>query len=155
MPNEKGKRNMNAFMFISITILVWGVAALFDKLALDKGEPIIGLEIRTFVVFITLTIIVILSGKVNPLIQLIRNDTRSTLFFVLSGLSAGLLGMLTYYAALCLVPVSQVVPMTFSYPLIAAVLGIIFLKEPFSLPRLAVILLIIAGIYLIQIKNNI
>lgn len=146
---------MNAIVFISITIVVWGIAALFDKLALDKGEPIIGLEIRSFVVFTTLTIIVILSGKVNPLIQLIGNDTRSVLFFVISGFLAGLIGMFTYYAALRLAPVSQVVPMTSSYPLIAALLGILFLKESITLPRLAGILLIIAGIFLMQTKNNI
>jgi transporter family protein len=143
---------MSALLLISITIIVWGVAAVMDKLALKQGDPLLGLTIRAITVLVMLLAFIIANGKIRALISLVQNDTRSTLFFMLSGLLAGFVGMLTYYGALRLAPVSQVVPVTSAYPLVVALLSVLFLGEQLSFLRLLGIILIISGVYLIQGK---
>lgn len=145
---------ITVIILIGISVLGWGIAPVVDKLALKGSEPLIGLTVRGVAVLLTLLAAVIINGKTQNLIFLVRTDMRSTLLFALSGLLAGFIAMLTYYAALQLAPTTKVVPVTSIYPLVTALLGILLLKEHMSAVQIAGVLLIVAGVYLVQLKIN-
>jgi transporter family protein len=143
-----------AILFITIAIFGWGVAAVFDKMALKTGDSLTGLTIRAAAVFIAMALLAVFSGKTQSIITLIRSDTRITLYFVASGILAGFIAMVAYYAALRLAPSSQVVPISSAYPLITALFAMFLLKETVSVQQWLGILLIMIGIYLVQVKPN-
>lgn len=143
---------MSVVVLIIISVMVGGIAAIFDKMALKDGSPIIGLTLRALTVIIMLVGAVIFTGKTRELISCVQNDSRSALFFAISGLLAGFIGMITYYGALKQAPASVVVPLSSTYPLVTAILGMVLLKESFSFERLIGVLLIVIGIYLVQSK---
>ncbi|MBI4833697.1 MAG: EamA family transporter [Planctomycetes bacterium] len=141
-----------AIIFIIIAIFGWGIAAVFDKMALKTGDSFSGLTIRAAVVFVTMALLAVFSGKSQSIITLVRSDMRSTLYFAASGILAGFIAMVAYYAALRLAPSSQVVPISSAYPLVTALFAMFLLKETVSVQQWLGILLIMIGIYLVQVK---
>jgi transporter family protein len=144
---------METMLYIIVAIMFWGIGGVFDKLSMNKGEPITGMAIRSFVVFVSLVAIIAFSGKTGLLISTVRNDAKTTLYFAISGICAGLIAMLAYFAALRLAPASQVIPVTSIYPLITVLLCVLFLKERLATIQSFGILLVIAGVYLVQLKK--
>jgi transporter family protein len=145
---------VTVIILIGISVLGWGIAPVVDKLALKESDPLIGLTVRGIAVLFTLLAAVIINGKTHALVSLVQNDMRATLLFILSGLLAGVIAMLTYYGALQLAPTTRVVPITSIYPLVTALLGILLLKEHMSIAQIAGVLLIVAGVYMVQLKIN-
>ncbi len=74
---------------------------------------------------------------------------RSALFFGLSGICGGVIGLWTYYHALRLGGASLVVPITATYPLVTAILSWALLQEAFTFPRLIGTVLIVTGVWLV------
>jgi len=134
-----------AYFFIFLTVVLWGLAPILDKFALKEASPFSGLIIRTLAVAGGLLFLCPVFFKYK-----IKITASSIFFFALSGLCAGLLGMITYYSALKRLPASVVVPLCSTYPLISAILGILILKEEFTLLRFIGILLIISGVWLVK-----
>ncbi|MFA5795429.1 MAG: EamA family transporter [Candidatus Brocadiia bacterium] len=145
---------VKVIVFLGIAILGWGIAAVIDKLALKQGEPLIGLTVRAAAILFMLITAIIINGKTKELVSFVQNDMRSVVLFSLSGLLSGFIAMLAYYAALQLAPASKVVPISSIYPLVTALLGIFLLKEYMSIIQMAGVLLVVAGVYLIQFKIN-
>lgn len=141
---------MSAYLFVMITVLLWGGAAIVDKKALNLGDPFIGVTIRSLTVTTACLIMIIFTGRTKALTSVGLNPG---LFFALSGIMAGFLAMFTYYSALKLEPASKIVPLASTYPLIAAILGFIILKEKVSLERVVGVVLIVSGIYLVQMRK--
>ncbi len=139
---------MLAYLFIVLTVLFWGTAPLFDKLALKEAPPLSGLIIRSIAVFSSLIILSFFMKK--DFFGSFKLSYKVILLFSLSGIFAGLLGMLTYYSALKSLPSSVVVPLCSVYPLVTAILGMLLLAEGFSWLRLLGVILIIIGIWLVK-----
>lgn len=136
------------YFFIALTVLFWGTASIFDKIALKEANPMAGIVIRSIMVFASL---VLLNFFIKDLFAVsFKLSSKTILFFCLSGLFAGLLGMFTYYTALRSLPVSVVVPLCSVYPLIAALLGMLILHEGFNLAKLAGVIFIILGVWLVK-----
>jgi len=138
---------MKLMTFLFLTIFFWGVAAIFDKLALGKASPFAGLMVRQFLLSSILFLLAISSGRLGSLLAL---EGRSILFFGLSGICGGAAGLWTYYQALRLGGASLVVPITAAYPLITALLSWIILQESFTVSRLIGTVLIVLGIWLVK-----
>ena len=138
---------MEGYLFIFLTVVFWGVTALIDKVALKHAVPLQGLFIRSCAVFV----VIVTSFFVTGLYKGVQLLPRRTIFlFLLSGLLAGGLGMFTYYGALKRLPSSLVVPLCATYPLLTAVLAVVFLKEELSLLRFLGIIFIIVGIWMVK-----
>lgn len=137
-----------SYIFIILTIFFWGSAAVCDKVALREAHPLSGLAIRSTAVIIAILLSGVFIRKMFTVPT--KLPSRSILLFILSGLFAGFFGMLTYYSALKKLPTSVVVPLCSVYPLIAALLGTIILKEEFSLIKLLGVILIILGVWLVK-----
>lgn len=136
-------------LFLVLTALFWGLAPIFDKIAVTNIHVLPALTFRSIVVTLFLLVATFIYGKSDVLFNM---GVKSTLALSGSALSAGLLGMLTYYSALRLGPTSKIVPLAATYPLITALLGMVFLGETVTSWRLFGIILIIVGIWLVLIK---
>ena len=129
-----------------LTIIFWGVTPILEKAGLKSVDPFTGLFIRSCAVFGILATIFISSGRLKLVGKV---PPKIIILFILSGISAGLLGMWSYYKVLKVNPASKIVPLTAAYPLFAAFLSVIILKENVTLARIIGTVLIIAGSLLV------
>lgn len=138
---------MQLMTFLFLTTIFWGAAAIFDKLALGKVAPLVGMMVRQFILTGVLLAVGVGSGRLGSLWTL---EGRSVFFFGLSGVCGGILGLWTYYHALRLGGASLVVPITATYPLVAAILSWLVLQESFTFSRLIGTGLIVLGVWLVK-----
>jgi len=138
---------MKLMIFLFLTTLFWGVAAIFDKLALGKTSPFTGMMIRQFILTGILFAISLGSGRLGNLGTL---NGRTILFFGLSGICGGAAGLWTYYHALRLGGASLVVPITATYPLITVLLSWLILQESLTVSRVVGTGLIVLGVWLVK-----
>ncbi len=138
---------MKLITFLFLTTLFWGVAAIFDKLALGKVAPLSGLMVRQFILTGILLLVGVGSGRLGGVLAL---EWRSVLFFGLSGICGGAAGLWTYYHALRLGGASLVVPITATYPLITALLSWAILQESLTISRIIGTAFIVLGVWLVK-----
>ena len=138
---------MKLMMYLFLTTLFWGMAAIFDKLALGKTSPITGMMVRQFILTGVLVGVGAVSGRLGGMGSL---DGRTVFFFGLSGICGGVAGLWTYYHALRLGGASLVVPITATYPLITVLLSWLVLHEALTVPRVIGTGLIVMGVWLVK-----
>jgi transporter family protein len=129
-----------------LAALLWGSAPVLEKLGLVKISPLAGLAIRTITITIILVVIALFSDMTK---EIVRVDSRSLFFLVVSGIIAGLLGMLAYFKALKCWEASRVVPIVGSYPLFAFLFALLFLGEKLTLQKVLGVLLVVSGVFLL------
>ena len=138
---------MDVYLLLILTVVFWGTAPIFDKAALKGGDPLLGTILRGMFIGLVMTLFGLFTGKFRELSLM---PPRSILFFFLSGLCAGTLGVFTYFKALQLGPTSRIVPLAATYPLFTALLSVIVLGESITLPRIFGIILIVVGVFLVK-----
>ncbi len=138
---------MKLMMYLFLTTLFWGMAAIFDKLALGKTSPITGMMVRQFILTGVLVGVGAVSGRLGGMGSL---DGRTVFFFGLSGICGGVAGLWAYYHALRLGGASLVVPITATYPLITVLLSWLVLHEALTVPRVIGTGLIVMGVWLVK-----
>jgi transporter family protein len=144
---EIGSLEMKLMLFLFLTTLFWGVAAIFDKLALGKTSPFNGMMVRQFILTGILLAMGIGAGRLGSIGAM---DLRTMVLFGLSGVCGGALGLWTYYHALKLGGASLVVPITATYPLITVLLSWLILQESLTVSRVIVTALIVMGVWLVK-----
>ena len=137
----------DVIFLVILTAILWGTTPVMEKIGLGKTDPLTGVTIRSIAVTIALIIYVALAGKIKALLQI---DRKTLAIFSLTGIMAGLVGMLTYFFALKKGATSQVVPIAATYPLVPAMLSILVLGEHVTPLRLLGTVLIIIGIWFVQ-----
>lgn len=135
--------------------LCWGIGELFTKSVLHTGKigPVTAIAVRSTValpVLWTVWYFVVQRAGAEPK-DWFKADTVTLLKLVLgSGVIAGAAGMLCFYGALHLGPISRVKPVAFALaPAVAVVLAAAFLHEPLGAKKLVAVCLILAGIGLL------
>jgi transporter family protein len=136
-------------VYAVLTIVLWGAVPLIDKVALRTVAADTGLCLRAFTAGIMLLIYAVWKGKFAEIAQA---DTRAILCFVVSAVLASVVAQYTYFAALQRAEASRLVPFTASYPLVAAILAVLILHEPFTVTKFAGAALIVGGLVLLGIK---
>jgi bacterial/archaeal transporter family protein len=123
-----------------------GVSALFEQVSVVTLSPLTVLTLRHLLMVPVLLVALYATGGHRELQAL---DARTFGAVALPALLA--LGSLTlYFTALKGDLVSRVFPLTELGPVVAFVLAALFLGEPWSWPRLAGTLLVIAGVVLVR-----
>ncbi len=125
------------------------LTAIFAKIGVEKVDSDFATLIRTGVILMVLTGIVLALGKAQPLGSI---PGRSWTFLILSGLATGG-SWLCYFRALKLGNASQVAPIDKLSVVLVAVFGVIFLGEQLSAPNWLGIALIAAGTVLVAYKG--
>lgn len=141
---------MNAlnWFFLILTILAWGTTPILEKAALKGTNPLAGLFIRNAVAFFVFLLFFVFTGRLKNIYC--NLSFKSTLLFSMSGILAGFLGMYCYYRVLKINPSSKIVPLAATYPLVAVLLGMVFLKEEVTAARIIGTVLIILGVLLVK-----
>ena len=129
-----------------LAAFLWGSAPVLEKLGLVKISPLAGLAIRTITITIILVVIALFTDMAK---EIVRVDSRSLFFLVVSGIIAGLLGMLAYFKALKCWEASRVVPIVGAYPLFAFLFALLFLGEKLTLQKVLGVLLVVGGVFLL------
>ncbi|HEX8502568.1 MAG TPA: EamA family transporter [Pyrinomonadaceae bacterium] len=129
-------------VFSLLTILMWGLWGFFGKLALERRmAPTTVFVAETLVsalIAVPLFLVLVQRGGAQPF------QSAVNVYGILSG-AALAVGLLFYYLALEGAGVSVVVPLTATYPVVAALLGYAALGERPTLAQWAGVLLVIAG----------
>jgi len=139
--------NTTVILLLFITAVLWGSTPIIEKIGLSRTDPLMGLTVRSIAVLVVLFVFLVASGRVKEVVNL---DSKTILIFSVSGLMAGLLGMLTYFGALKRGATSQIVPIAATYPLITALLSVLILKEGVTFWRLLGTVFIVLGIWLVK-----
>ena len=115
--------------------------------SLLRASPLTVLTVRSLVVSAALIVVGLLTGQLR---DLRRVDTSLFLLIAAGGVFGGLVGLFIYFWALKQDLASTIVPVAGTYPLVAAILGILFLGESFSLQRLLGALFVVLGVFLVR-----
>ncbi len=133
---------------LALTVLMWGSSPIIEKIGLTgKIDPITAVSIRSFAIAVVLIVFLTFSGRIKEVLSV---DPKTLIIFSVSGIMAGLLGMITYFWILKLNPTSKIVPLAATYPLVTALLSVLILKEGVTPGRLLGTLLIVAGVWLVR-----
>jgi transporter family protein len=138
----------NVIILLILTAILWGITPILEKKGLETTSPIVGLVFRNLAVIICVIAAVFITGKTK---EVMSTPPKTMLLFALTGIIAGFLAMLTYFGALKLGATSRIVPISATYPLVAALLGVLILGEQATLLRIFGTVLIIGGVWLVKI----
>ncbi|MEA3402481.1 MAG: DMT family transporter [Armatimonadota bacterium] len=142
-----------AFTYALICVLAWGLSPVFDKFLSQELSPWAIVLMRTFVGLIIITAYAIGTGAVGELRQVWDNTVPWWMLVgavIMSALLGSLIGQVAYYYAMAGADASRVVPITSTYPLVAAVATIIVYREPLTPHKIAGAVLIVAGVILVS-----
>jgi transporter family protein len=137
-----------AFMFAALASLIWGLAPAFEKIGLTgRMDPYLGVVIRSIPIAVAAIAGLALTGRLGAIATV---DLKSAVFVAAGGLIAGLVGQFAFYSALKAGEASIVVPVAATYPLVALVVSVVFLGEPFTARKVIGIMLVVSGIIFIR-----
>lgn len=127
-----------------------GITSVLAKCGIGKTDSTAATAIRTIVVLLFSWLMVFTVGSQS---QISLIDSKTWLFLILSGLATGA-SWLCYFRALQLGDVNKVVPIDKSSIILTVLLAFLLLHEKISLPKIAGLILIGAGTYLMIERKN-
>jgi len=138
---------MTAFWWALLTAGIWGVVPLLEKLGIGRSEPLPGVIARSLGVVVGIGVL----GLLRPPWAALRElSPQAILLLASGGFLASVVGQMAFYQALKSGAVSTVTPVAGAYPLVAAVLGWMVLREPLGIGRVLGALLIVVGVWLLR-----
>lgn len=138
--------NQTALLYSLITVVLWGTAAILDKLMADRLPPVTIVLLRTgFIVLFILGY----GGGVRQLPHLSAIPLRAYLLVAASAAMVAF-SMLSYFQALRWGEASRVIAFTSAYPLLSIVIAVAFLHEPLTLRKVLGALVIVGGLWLLS-----
>ena len=146
---------MKAVLLAIVAGLSWGVGEMFTKQVLHSGRigPLTAIAVRTTVavpaLWLAYLVFVHLRGT-EPRDWLAAPPATLAKLVIGSGLVVGAFGMVCFYGALHLAPISQVKPIAFALaPVVAVFLGWLVLGEAMTMRKALAMVLIVAGVVLL------
>ncbi len=127
-----------------------GMTAILSKIGIKNTDSNLATAVRTVVVLIFSWLMVFIVGSQSSIDEI---SGRTLLFLILSGLATGA-SWLCYFKALQLGNVNKVTPIDKSSTILTMILAILFLGESVTIVKVAAIILIGAGTYLMLQKNK-
>lgn len=121
-----------------------GITSILAKCGIKQTDSNIAMAVRTVVILIFAWLIVLLSGAWNGISDI---NGKAVLFLFLSGIATGA-SWLCYFRALQVGDINKVVPMDKSSTVLTILLALIFLHEGLSVEKIAAMIAITAGIFL-------
>ena len=143
--------NSTGITLAVITMLLWGISPLLDKLAMREVSPLAGLTLRVMFAALMVGLYGIFAGVGKELAQTPRH-----IFLLLLGSAffGAVAGQAAPFMALKYADASRVVPIAAAYPLASAALAVLILHEGLTWPRVLGALLVIAGVSVLTLFNS-
>lgn len=138
---------MSAFAYSLLAALVWGISPMFEKYAVGRADPLVGLVLRGAGVAV---------GSAVVYFALPQSTAWKTLTpgvvlcFAGAGVLASIIGQIFAYNALQRADVSQVTPIMGSWPLITVLLGMLLFREPVTARKIFGAASIVLGVWLLR-----
>jgi transporter family protein len=141
---------------VTPTWLIWAflsagfaaLTAIFAKVGVEKIAPDVATLIRTVVVLLMLTAIVVTTGQYR---LMAGTPSRAYLFLILSGLATGA-SWLCYFRALHIGDAARVAPIDKLSVVLVAGFSVAFLGEKLSVTNWLGVALIAAGAWLVTLR---
>jgi transporter family protein len=124
------------------------LTAIFAKVGVEAIAPDVATLIRTVVILVVLTGIVVATGQYR---LLAGTPSRTYLFLILSGLATGA-SWLCYFRALHVGDAARVAPIDKLSVVLVAIFGVAFLGEKLSAINWCGVALIAAGAWLVALR---
>ena len=128
--------------------LFWGLGPVFAKMGLEKPDPLTALLVRSTAVLVVLIVWAALRGDVAG--KLSELDGRTWKLLLFEGGVASVIAHFALFQALKLGEVTNVVPITAAYPLIAVLLSVVLLGSRMTWGKGLGAALTVLGVYLLQ-----
>ena len=139
---------MSGFLWAVLTAIIWGIVPLMEKVGLSGSiAPSMGVMARSLGVVVGFVVFALLWSPWGALQSL---SWKTWLLLAGGGFVASFVGQLAFYHALKGGAISQVTPVAGAYPLVAALLGWIVLREPLTLTRLLGVVCVVLGVLLLR-----
>lgn len=139
---------MKPFYFAILAAVAWGIAPILEKIGLTNIAPLGGVLIRSCGVVIGAIILAIFNNDV--LRMAFKADPKTIFFIVSGGIMASVLGQIFFYSALKQGEASKMVPVAGTYPLVAFLLGLVFLGESFTIGKVIGMIFVVIGVILLR-----
>ena len=124
------------------------LTAVFAKIGVERVDPDLATLIRTVVILVVLSGIVLCGGQYR---QLSATPSRTYLFLILSGIATGA-SWLCYFRALHVGDAARVAPVDKLSVVLVAVFSVAFLGERLSVVNWLGVALIAAGAWLVTLR---
>lgn len=147
----QSKNNKIALLSAGIVLLLWSSVATAFKIALRYLQPFELLFLATIISFMTLSLIMLFTGRFNKLAG-VRKTNRHRL------LIAGLLNPAIYYLLLFkaydMLPAQFAQAVNFTWPLVLAIFTMLLKHERFHVLRLVMLCVSFGGALLVVLGGN-
>lgn len=134
-----------------VTIFLWGLIPIFDKLALThfSASPLLGIAIRTLGVSAIAVPLALTIGKGARMAR--EMSPLAIGLFLASGITSMLLAQYCYYLLLQRADVSRLFPFLFSAaPVVTMLIGVFGLKETLSAKQIfGACMVVVGGLFLL------
>ncbi|HEY9899947.1 MAG TPA: EamA family transporter [Pantanalinema sp.] len=143
--------SLQTILLTLVTIFLWGLIPIFDKLALShfSASPLVGIAIRTLGVSAIALPLALTIGKGARMVR--EMSPLAIGLFLASGITSMLLAQYCYYLLLQRADVSRVFPFLFSAaPVVTMLFGVFGLKETLSAKQIVgAALVVVGGLFLL------
>jgi len=139
---------MKPYIWAILTALTWGCVPIIEKIGLTKVTPFVGLFYRC--VGVIIGIIILMFFKWQAISASFKEVPQGIFYLILGGFLASVVAQAFFYNALKTGAASKVVPISATYPLIAFVLGLIFLGEKLTMAKAGGMFFVLLGIMLLK-----
>jgi transporter family protein len=142
--------NFDWFVWALITAFIWGFMPFFDKGGIvSVDNQFAAVLIRSLGVVLGILVIPFISP--GALRAATTVPPKAWIFLLISGFVGSVVGQVTNYKALQLGEVSRVSPVTAAWPVLAALIAVVFLGEPFTAKKCMALGLTLCGLILFRI----
>jgi transporter family protein len=141
--------SLTTIAWCAVTLLAWGGAAIFDKLALNAMKGLSSQAAVMIRMIFAVLFAFIISVSMGVFGDIWSMEPMTLLYLALSGLFGAVIGQGAYYYATSTGEVSKVVAFTAGYPLVTVVLAILFLQEPVTWRKFLATAMIVAGLVIL------
>ncbi|MGV2942421.1 EamA family transporter [Mesobacillus sp. LC4] len=124
--------------------------AILAKIGIEDVDSNLATAVRTIVVVIMAYLMVVITGQTENIMEV---STKSFIFLVLSGLTAGL-SWLAFFKAIQIGDVSKVVPIDKASVVLTILLSFLVLREPATMPVVAGGVIISIGTFVLIGKDK-
>jgi len=138
--------SLSTILLTLVTVVLWGLIPIFDKLALShvSASPLIGITIRTLGVAVLALPLAAAVGKGFGDVKAM--PPAAIALFVASGVTSLLLAQYSYYTLLQRADVSRVFPFLFSAaPVVTLLIGVFAMGETMTLKQILGVMLVVGG----------